>query len=96
MDVGLWTSKPPPSPTSRPSPSASRAVDGVVAHDGDDVEGIELPAEAGGVSGAVIPWPAEVLEAAGALGTERERRWQTYAKRPPQQDKVGAPAPFGR
>lgn len=96
VDVGLWTSKPPPSPTSRPSPSASRAVDGVVAHDGDDVEGIELPAEAGGVSGAVIPWPAEVLEAAGALGTERERRWQTYAKRPPQQDKVGAPAPFGR
>lgn len=52
------------------------------------------PIEAGGADG-VIPWPAEVLDAASALGRERARRWQNYEKREPAVD-VGAPAPFGR
>lgn len=52
------------------------------------------PPEAGAGVG-VVPWAADVLEAAAALGRERTRRAFNYKKRSPS-SQVGAPAPFGR
>lgn len=90
MDVGLWTSR-----------RRKRNQDGPKAQ-GDDNEdsdnrdggGIGVDEEAGEEDG-VVPWSAEALEAAAALGKERTRRAANYGKREPQGD-VGAPAPFGR
>lgn len=51
--------------------------------------------EEAGEGAGVLPWSAEALQAAAALGKERDRRSANYGKREPQ-GKVGAPAPFGR
>ena len=51
--------------------------------------------EEAGEGGGVVPWSAEALNAAAALGKERARRAANYRKREPEGE-VGAPAPFGR
>lgn len=58
-------------------------------------EGGEVGRDEAGEDDGVIPWSAEALEAAAALGEERARRRANYGKRRPREE-VGAPAPFGR
>ncbi|CAN0352075.1 unnamed protein product, partial [Laminaria digitata] len=79
VDVGLWTRK--------PSDNADGSAGGGDSGSGQTVE-------AGDETG-VVPWPAEALEAASALGKERARRGASYDKREPRGG-VGEPAPFGR
>ncbi|CBN79298.1 weakly similar to cyanobacterial Exoribonuclease II [Ectocarpus siliculosus] len=79
VDVGLWTS--------RRQPEEEGGKPGE--------EGGEVGRDEAGEEGGVIPWSAEALEAAAALGGERARRRANYGKRRALEE-VGAPAPFGR
>ncbi|CAN0031092.1 unnamed protein product, partial [Ectocarpus sp. 4 AP-2014] len=79
VDVGLWTSR------RQPEEEGGKPVE----------EGGEVGRDEAGEEGGVIPWSAEALEAAAALGGERARRRANYGKRRPLEE-VGAPAPFGR
>lgn len=94
MDVGLWTRK----PSSKEAAAAPDHADGGGSGrgGGGGVEGYGggQTVEAGDETG-VVPWPAEALEAASALGKERARRGASYDKKEPRGG-VGEPAPFGR
>ncbi|CAB1099581.1 unnamed protein product [Ectocarpus sp. CCAP 1310/34] len=79
VDVGLWTSR------RQPEEGGGKP--------GEEVG--EVGRDEAGEEGGVIPWSAEALEAATALGGERARRRVNYGKRRPLEE-VGAPAPFGR
>lgn len=104
VDVGLWTEQ---KETGSPEgwggdAGAGGELDGggveaevvgsATGRDGGD--GFVLQTEAGAGVG-VVPWAADVLEAASQLGRERDRRVLMYQKKQPQAP-VGAPAPFGR
>lgn len=110
VDVGLWTERTPPGEggggsgggstrdrhagdTPAPGSGTAGAGEGDGAGTGSSND-LAVLAEAGAGVG-VIPWAADVLEAASALGKERSRRASNYEKKPPQVD-IGAPAPFGR
>ncbi|CAM9979509.1 unnamed protein product, partial [Ectocarpus fasciculatus] len=80
VDVGLWTSR-----RQREEEEGGRPGE----------EGGEAGRDEAGEEGGVIPWSAEALAAAAALGGERARRGANYGKRRPLEE-VGAPAPFGR
>ncbi|CAN0075062.1 unnamed protein product, partial [Ectocarpus sp. 12 AP-2014] len=79
VDVGLWTSR------RQPEDEGGKPGE----------EGGEVGRDEAGEEGGVIPWSAEALEAAAALGGERARRQANYGKRRPLEE-VGAPAAFGR
>lgn len=99
VDVGLWTV--PGQNEDGGEPLEERMVeigDSANSKDGGGggrgEGGEEEEGEAGKGTG-VLPWSAEALQAAAALGKERSRRSANYGKRAPQ-GTVGAPAPFGR
>ena len=91
VDVGLWTAR-GQDDGDEGDALVERAVgtrDGANSSVGEEEE------EEAGEGAGVLPWSAEALQAAAALGKERARRSVNYGKREPQGN-VGAPAPFGR
>jgi len=100
VDVGLWTaSNQDQDGGAEGEPLVERVIEtpenGNGATNYADGGGGGGRNEEAGEGGGVVPWSAEALRAAAALGKERARRAANYRKREPQGE-VGAPAPFGR
>ena len=95
MDVGLWTASKQHAEAGG-EPLVERVIgtaEGSTSTAAAAAAGDRT--EEAGEGGGVVPWSAEALNAAAALGKERARRAANYRKREPEGE-VGAPAPFGR